>query len=197
MNHPDPGFPTREDVARWTPQERARVARMLDELLPRPARDRRGPRRRLLVLVVTIGGAVVLFPWVAYLSVTLPATATGGAWRTAWVGYDAILAVALAAAGWLVWHRRQLALVALAVAATLLIVDAWFDVSLSWGTSEQWGAVVTAAAVELPVAAVLIAGATGLLRRTMAVVRQLRGQDDRPPSLWKQPVVLRPPGGRS
>jgi hypothetical protein len=195
MERPDPGPPTREVVAQWTQQERAQMARILDEMIARPAPDQRAPRRRLLVLVVTIGGAIVLFPWVAYLSVTLPATATGGAWRTAWVGFDAILAVALGTAGWLVWYRRQLALVALAVAATLLVVDAWFDVSLSWGTSEQWGAVVTAAAVELPVAAVLIIGATGLLRRTVAVVRQLRGQDYSHQSLWRQPVVARPPDG--
>ena len=189
-------MPTREDVERWTPEQRAHVARMLDLLIPRPLPGHEAPRRRLVVLLVTLGGAVVLFPWLAYLSATLPASASGGAWRTAWVGFDAILAVALAGAGWLVWHRRHLASVALTVAATLVVVDAWFDVSLSWGTSEQWGAVLTAGLVELPVSAVLVLGATSLLRRSNAVIQRLRGQDPVAGSLWRQPLVmLAPPGG--
>ncbi len=187
-------LPTFEEVEQWTPQQRAEMARMLDRLAPRPVPGGGAPRRRLLVLLVTMGGAALLFPWVAYLSATLPMSAAGGAWRTAWVGYDVLLAASLAVAGWLVWHRRQLSVVALAVAATLVLVDAWFDVTLSWGTSEQWGAVVTAVLVELPVASVLLVGVVGLLRRTIAAVRQLRGQDVTRGSLWTQPVLMRGPG---
>ena len=197
MQGADSALPTRRVVEQWTPGQRAQMARMLDELAPRAAPGGAVPRRRLLVLLVTAGGAVVLFPWVAYLSATLPVSAAGGAWRTAWVGYDVILAAALAAAGWLVWHRRHLSMVALAVAATLVLVDGWFDVTLSWGTSEQWGAVVTAALVELPVAAVLILGVVGVLRRTSAVVQHLRGQEPVRMSLWKQPLTMRAPADRA
>ncbi len=189
-------LPTFEAVERWTPAQRAQLARMLDRLVSRPAAGATAPRRRRLVLLVTMGGATVLFPWVAYLSATLPASATVGAWRTAWVGYDVILAAALAVAGWLVWHRRHLSVVALTVAATLVLVDAWFDVTLSWGTSETWGAVATAALVEIPVAVVLVIGVLTMLRRTAEVTRQLRGEDASPSSLWTQTLTMQPPAER-
>jgi len=182
--------PSREEVADWSPEERAHVARLLDTLVDRPAPPPHGPTRRLLVLTVTVAGAVVLFPWVAYLLATLPQKEAGGAWRVAWVGFDVALAVTLGATGWLVWRRRQLAMVGLVVAATLLFCDAWFDVSLSWGTAEQWAAIATAALVELPAAALLTVGALTILRRTSAVVRQLRGLGSRPVRLWQQPVVM-------
>lgn len=193
MQGAERALPTREAVEQWTPEQRASMARMLDQLAARPLPGGRAPRRRRLVLLVTLGGAAVLFPWVAYLSATLPMSAAGGAWRTAWVGFDVILAAALATAGWLVWHRRLLSMLALTVAATLVLVDAWFDVTLSWGTADQWGAVVTAALVELPVAAVLVVGVVGVLRRSAELVQRLRGQDGLRPSLWVQTVVMRPP----
>lgn len=196
MQGADVGPPTRRDVERWTPEQRAHMAQLLDQLLDRPAASTSTPLRRFVVLAVTGGGVLVLFPWVAYLSATLPASAAGGAWRTAWVGFDVILAGAMAAAGWLVWHRRHLAIVALPVAATLLIVDAWFDVSLSWGTSEQVGALLAAGLVELPVASLLIVGAATMLRRTFTVIQQLRGQDASHLWLWREPVVMRPPPGK-
>jgi len=192
MSGADAGVPAAEVVESWSPEQRAEMARMLDRLVERPVPGRTAPHRRLLVLLVTLGGAALLFPWVAYLSAALPESSSGGSWRTAWVGYDVILAVALATAGWLVWHRRQLAVVALSVAATLVLVDAWFDVTLSWGTSEQWGAVLTAALVEIPVASVLAVGVVGMLRRTVAMMRRLRGQDPSMGSLWSQPSVVRP-----
>lgn len=195
MQGADVGPPTRREVEGWSPEQRAHMAQMLDQLLDRPAASTSTPLRRFVVLAVTGGGVLVLFPWVAYLSATLPASASGGAWRTAWVGFDLMLAGALAAAGWLVWHRRYLATVALPVAATLLIVDAWFDVSLSWGASEQWGALVAAGLVELPVAGLLVLGAATMLRRTFTVIQQLRGQAASRPSLWRQSAPMRPPPG--
>jgi hypothetical protein len=145
------GVPSREVIAAWSPQQRDEVARMLDEVAERP--DMRvNPRRRLVVLLITCGGAVALIPWIVYLNATLPSTSSGGAWRTAWVGYDLGLAGVLGCAGWMALRRRQLVVVLLTVAATLLAVDAWFDVTLSWGTSEQLTSIVTAAVLEVPIA---------------------------------------------
>jgi hypothetical protein len=184
--------PSRDEVMRWSEAERLELARILDELIPRALI--KGPlrRRRMLVLVITGGGAILLGPWIAYLTSVLPPTESGGAWRTAWVGLDSALAVTLAATAWLVWHRRSLAMVGLAVSATLLLVDAWFDVCLSWGTSEQWGAIFSACVINLPVSAYLITSIVTMLQRTFAVVQQLRGAPPEPVSVWRQPVVMEP-----
>lgn len=192
MRDDDVGTPSFSAVEQWTSGQRAEVARMLDSLVARPKATGATRRRRVTVLLVTIGGAVALLPWVTYLSVTLPASANGGAWRTAWIGFDVILAGTLGLAGWLVWTRRQLAVVALPVGATLLMIDAWFDVTLSWGTAEQWGAVATAIFGELPVAAVLVIGTVTVLSRSAAVVQELRGQGGAQTSLWRQPLVMVP-----
>ena len=136
----------------------------------------------------------MLVGWIAYLTTTLPESTSVGAWRTAWVGFDTVLIVVLGASAWLVWHRRQLAVVGLTIAASLLAVDAWFDVCLSWHTPEQWGAVATAALVEVPVSVVLATTVVTILRRTFFVVQQLRGQKPEGTSLWQQPVVMLSPG---
>jgi hypothetical protein len=45
----------------------------------------------------------------------------------------------------------------------LLICDAWFDVSLAFGTSGVWLSAVLAACVELPLAFYLIRRVTGMI----------------------------------
>jgi hypothetical protein len=143
--------PSREVIAARSPQQRDEVARMLDEVAERPDM-RMNRRRRLVVMLITCGGAVALIPWIVYLNATLPSTSPGGAWRTTWVGYDLGLVAVLGCAGWMALRRRQLVVPLLTVAATLPAVDAWFDVTLSWGTSEQLTSIVTAAVLEVPIA---------------------------------------------
>jgi uncharacterized membrane protein len=72
-------------------------------------------------------GAVVLIPWTLVLAYRLPARHTAHYWDVAWVGFDIALAAALGATGWAVARRSEWAPVAAAVAATLLLCDAWFD----------------------------------------------------------------------
>ena len=57
----------------------------------------RSPGRRRLVLAVGGVGAMFLLPWLVFLSATLPATSSGGAWRTVWVGFDVALVAAFVA----------------------------------------------------------------------------------------------------
>ena len=113
------------------------------------------------------------------------------------MGFDVALATAMGITAWLAWRRRQVVLLGLAVSATLVVTDAWFDVSLSWHTSEQVGALASAILVELPVALLLTTAALTILRRTASTVAQLRGQTGPPPSLWRQPLVLVPPTEKS
>lgn len=181
----------RADVEEWSADERARVARLLDEFIARPAM-KRPPRQRLVVILVTCVGAAVLIPWTAFLSMSLPKTYSVRAWNVVWVGFDIALAVCLAMTGWWVLQRRQVAMFGLLVAATLLLCDAWFDVCLAWNTSDQAWALLSAA-VEVPLALFLAASALRILRRTSRIVRQLRGQLDAPASVWQQRFVMLPP----
>jgi hypothetical protein len=73
--------------------------------------------------------AALLIPWMAHLAATLPGTVSARHWPVAWAGLDGAEAVVLGATAWLAIHRdRRLPSVA-AAAATLMLADAWFDIT--------------------------------------------------------------------
>jgi hypothetical protein len=181
----------RADVEEWSPGERNRVARLLDEFVERPAM-RRPPKQRLVVILVTCLGAAALIPWIVFLSLSLPRSYSVRAWNVVWVGFDIALSVCLAVTGWWVLGRRQVAMFGLVVSAALLLCDAWFDVCLAWNTSDQTWALLSAA-VEIPLAVFLAASAFRILGRTARIVQQLRGQIDGPESVFRQRFVMVPP----
>ena len=188
MSEPGVLLPTRDDVRGWNAQQRADVARLLAECIDQSPATMRSPGRRRLVMSVGGIGALFLVPWLVFLSATLPAQSSGGAWRAVWVGFDVALVAAFVATVLTVWFRRQVAVIALVITSTLLTCDVWFDVCLSWGTTEHWGS-VAAAIVELPVAILLATSASLLMRRSFTVIAQLRGQEPTPVPLWRQPMI--------
>jgi hypothetical protein len=122
-------------------------------------RERRGAVLADNSLIVRWAGpafivcSVVLIPWTIYLGLSLPDRQLSPHYNIAWVGFDVFLLVALGATGYFALRRsRYLALTA-AAAATLLVVDAWFDIMTS-PRREIPQAVVLALLVELPLAAV-------------------------------------------
>ena len=84
-------------------------------------------------------------------------------WDVTWVGFDVLLLAMMVATAVLGYLRRQLLVVTAFATGILLICDAWFDVMTAHGDDRTWS-VVTALAVELPFAAVLIAGSLQVLR---------------------------------
>ena len=130
--------------------------------------------------VISTSCAVVLAAWIVILTHALPSHQTTHAWRTAWVGFDVAELVAFAVTAWSARHGRQITAAASLVAATLLLCDAWFDVALSWGTSEQWASLASAVLVELPLAGLLWSVAYRVARRTLVVAHSRVGQT--PPS---------------
>lgn len=188
------GVPDRAEIQGWSGPERAQVARLLDECVERPGAGNRPPKQRLILLLVTCAGAVLLLPWIAYLAASLPRSQSVSTWRLAWVGFDVVLAACFGLTGWWLLGRRQVAILGLSGTAALLFCDAWFDVSFGWGSSEQLLALLSAALFELPIAALMMAGALRILWRSSVVIAQLRGQPTPPESIWKQRYVMLAPG---
>lgn len=127
------------------------------ELLDRIRRQR---RHTLELLTVS---AVGLVPWTVLLWFTLPSGYTVRQWRTAWVGFDALLVLAMACTALLGWRRQRAVAVAATATAALLVCDAWFDVSLALGTPGVWLSAGLAVAVELPLAVFLLRRVLGML----------------------------------
>jgi hypothetical protein len=177
------------DLQRMAPEERARLARALarlnaEGLVPTPLSQ----RRRRLLIAACLAGVVMLAVWIVVLEVTLPRHYRAGGWRAAWVGFDAWLLLAFAATAWAAWRRRQVLIVCLMVLATLLLCDAWFDLTLDWGTRGFMVSLLSALLVELPLAALALIGARRLLRLTIGRVELLAGFAGPVPPFWRVPL---------
>jgi hypothetical protein len=94
-----------------------------------------------------------MIPWLAGLAVQLPSQTTAYHWAAAWTGLDAMEAAGLAATGLLLLRRDDRYRLTAMVTATLLVVDAWFDVTTSAPGGDQAIAIAMAVCAELPVAA--------------------------------------------
>ncbi|MFD4554002.1 hypothetical protein ACFWP5_06700 [Streptomyces sp. NPDC058469] len=123
-------------------------------------RVRRHRRHTLELLVVC---AVGLVPWTVLLAMTLPSGYEVHQWRLTWVGFDVLLVVAMASTALLGWRRNRAVILAALTTSVLLICDAWFDVSLAFGTSDVWFAAALAVFAELPLAFYLIRRVMGMI----------------------------------
>lgn len=123
--------------------------------------------------------------WTIYLGAQLPRTYVAEHWNVAWVGLDVAEIAMLAGTAWAAWKRRAM-LVGFAVAtATLLIVDAWFDLTTARrGDSGQ--SLVVALLIEIPAAMGMLWIARRGARRVVDDVVKLDAT-----SLWQLP--LHPP----
>ena len=87
----------------------------------------RSTRERLLILLTATAIAELL--WAIYLGWTLPRQYVANHWEVAWVGLDVAEIGMLIATAWAAWRQRAVVILFSIVSATLLIVDAWFDVT--------------------------------------------------------------------
>ncbi len=112
-----------------------------------------GIRRRAHRMAwVYTGAAVVLLPWIAYLALSLPRRNLEHHYRLSWVGFDIALVLVLARTAYMAFRVDQRVQFAATATATLLFVDAWFDITTSSGRTQVLQAVVLAALVEIPAA---------------------------------------------
>jgi hypothetical protein len=183
------------ELRRMSPKERARLMRMLAAMdTPRLA-NRGNPQRRRLFLIGTIVCCLVLAAWIGVLAVTLPRYYRAGDWRGAWVGYDIAELAAFMATAWAAWRGRQLLIMCLIVLATLLLADAWFDVTLDVRTSRFLASLLSALLIEIPLAVAAILGARRLLRLTIGRIRAHDGLPGPVPPLWRIPLFPHQEGG--
>lgn len=149
----------------------------------------RAPSTRDTLLSVFAACAVGETAWTIYLGFSLPPHYNANHWDLAWVGLDVAQVAMLILAAWAAWRRRAVLIVFASVSGTLLLVDAWFDV-----TTARFSDVDTALwflAVEVPLALMMFWLAARIYRRLTwaesgegahARARLARGWSDREPS---------------
>jgi len=132
-----------------------------------PEVRRRFRRLAWIYLVVAVG----LVPWIVYLAITLPRRNLERHYRTTWVGFDTLLVVALASAAYLAFRVDPRVQFPATTAATLLLVDAWFDVTTSANHANFISAVILAAFLELPAALLSLYVARRVSHRVIELAR--------------------------
>ena len=164
---------TRPDIARRDVLVSDRRLTRRDSLAQRvaSARERhRGIELHRWLSSILIMGVLAMIPWTTYLAVSLPVRFRAHNWNVAWVGFDSALIVVLALTAWAAWYRRQILAATAIVAATMLLCDAWFDVSTSIGTKDEYLTILTALLANVPMATFFLWLARRIILRTAAVL---------------------------
>jgi hypothetical protein len=108
-------------------------------------------RSRRIAILYSIG-AVLLIPWTVYLAVTLPKRDLDTHYRGAWVGFDILLVVVIILTAHLAYRMDARVQLPATATATLLVVDAWFDVMTAGNRQSTFEAVLMALCIEIPAA---------------------------------------------
>ena len=99
--------------------------------------------------------SLALLPWTIYIAASLPSKQVSTNYDAAWAGFDVLLALTLASTAYFALRRSRYLGMAATATATLLVLDAWFDVLTTPGV-QLIESMLLAAFVELPLAAVCI-----------------------------------------
>jgi hypothetical protein len=183
-------LPSKEELASLDPGERAELMRALADLgREDPLADRTIQVRRRLGLIFMTGCCLVLIPWIVLLALTLPQHYRAGQWAVAWTGLDIAELLAFGATALASLLRRQIMVGLMVVTATLLCCDAWFDVTLSWGSSEATASIADALLIELPIAALMILGARRITDWTLRALMRREGVEGTRPALWRVRLI--------
>jgi hypothetical protein len=139
-----------------------------------------GRRRARRLAWLYTAAAVVLLPWIAFLAATLPRRQFDLHYRAAWVGFDLLLVFAIVRTAYMAFRVDQRVQFAATATATLLIVDAWFDMTTSGSHGQFFEAFLLAVSVEIPAAVFSIYVARQVNRRVLELASQ-RGSPPGPP----------------
>ena len=194
-------------MRRLTPDERLELVRTLALMdLPHPLAGDRVRRRRRIGMLLMLCCCLFLAAWITVLVLTLPGHYTSRDWRTVWIGLDIAELAGFAATAWAAWHQRQVVVFLMIITGTLLVCDAWFDLTLDYGSRGFTVSVLSALLAELPLAFIMFSAARRLTRANVQIVMHLAGISGPAPALWRVPLFaaglesalpsrLRPPSG--
>ncbi|TAM91789.1 MAG: hypothetical protein EPN43_03540 [Jatrophihabitans sp.] len=113
-------------------------------------------------------------PWIVYLGMTLPERSHARHYDIAWLGFDSAMCAVLAVLAVVALRRHPATGPVAAVAATMLVVDAWFDVTTAASESDFVIALVLALVGEIPLAIVCGWSAVNAERTRARAYRRLR-----------------------
>jgi hypothetical protein len=134
--------------------------------------------------------SLILLPWIVYLAYSLHSRQLSADADVAWAGFDAMLLAALASTGYFALRRSRYLATAAAATATLLVVDAWFDVVTTL-PGERLDPVALAVLVELPLASVCVwlsFHTQQLAERRLVLLLRRGGRRERGPAGCPPPV---------
>ena len=114
-----------------------------------PGVRQRARRLAWVYLIVAVG----LIVWTVFLAASLPKENLEHHYRLTWAGFDLIEVLAIYLTAHLAFRLDARVVFPATVVATLLVADAWFDVTTSATAKAATGALILALAVELPAAA--------------------------------------------
>ncbi|MDQ6938332.1 MAG: hypothetical protein M3140_11600 [Actinomycetota bacterium] len=111
--------------------------------------------------------ATGLIPWIVYLAVDLPEESRVANYDVGWIGFDVAMFAVLVAVTVTAVRRTVWVEPLATIAATMLVIDAWFDVVSAPTSADRLLAVASAVVVELPLALICawVAQNTERLRR--------------------------------
>jgi hypothetical protein len=152
---PSPSRRTDDFARRYGDAIDDRVAEALDDYLAEGRLDGKVRPRRSpggIAALVAAGVCTVLLPWCLILAATLPATYDANHWKLAWVGLDFGTAVAAGLTALLLHRQDPRAVLTSTIAGTLLLADAWFDVSTAGPGLDHNLSIAEALLLEVPLA---------------------------------------------
>jgi hypothetical protein len=152
-----------------------------------PGVQRRARRLAWVYLIVAAG----LILWTIFLALSLPKENLEHHYRLTWTGFDLIEVLAIYLTAHMAFRLDARVMYPATAVATLLIADAWFDVTTSTSASSAILALILALAVELPAAAFSLYVAHRVGRRVRELAHLEHVTDPQPP------VPDRPPAYRA
>jgi hypothetical protein len=155
-----------------------------------PPEVRRRARRLAWIYLVA---AAWLILWTVYLALSLPRENLEHHYRLTWVGFDVILALSLYLTAHMAFRLDARVQGPATVAATLLVVDAWFDITTSTSGKAFIEALILALAVELPAAVFTLYVAHKVGRRVRELAHVEHVSTRHPPSVSRQQANPAPP----
>ncbi|HEY0470226.1 MAG TPA: hypothetical protein VGD34_01155 [Kribbella sp.] len=142
-----------------------RVAEAPDDHLAEGRLDGKARTRGGIAALIAAGVAVFLLPWCMVLAATLPSTYEANHWQLAWVGLDCGIAAGSGLTAYLLHKKDARAALTAVAAGTLLLADAWFDVSTSGPGLDHTLSLAQAFLLEVPLAVCAFVLASRQLRR--------------------------------